>query len=154
MSLARQHLQTTLHASHRPMCEASLVSVMVMVVREGSTTRILVVDDHPEVHLALEEVLQGVHLDSAFNGQEAIALVDGHDAVIMDVQMPVLNGLEATARIREQHPDLPIIILTSSDADIEAARDAGANDYLVKPIGIEELGIVVQEALERLEVRV
>ena len=74
----------------------------------------------------------------AGNGLEAIERVSQTpvDLVFMDLQMPVMDGFEATRRIREQHPELPIIALSAAvmDADREQARLAGANDHLAKPI--------------------
>ncbi|MCK7578784.1 MAG: response regulator [Chromatiales bacterium] len=79
----------------------------------------------------------------AHNGQEAIERVEEVpvDLVLMDLQMPLMDGFEATRRIREQHPELPIIALSAAvmDADREQARRAGANDHLAKPIEIQAM---------------
>jgi CheY-like chemotaxis protein len=78
----------------------------------------------------------------ARNGQEAVDMVNqgGFDLVLMDVKMPVMDGLEATAIIKEQHPDLPIIALTANafDSDRQLALNTGCNDFLAKPVSSEK----------------
>ena len=111
--------------------------------------RVLLVEDNPvnrEVALLLLESY-GVLVDEAGSGLEALALFEQHryDAVLMDIQMPGMNGLDATARIRA-HPDArlaatPILALTANafPADAEKYRAAGLNDTLPKPFDENEL---------------
>ncbi|MTW20045.1 PAS domain S-box protein [Allochromatium palmeri] len=88
----------------------------------------------------------------ASNGQEAIDQVGQAqvDLVFMDLQMPVMDGFEATRRIRAQYPALPIIALSAAvmDADREQARLAGANDHLAKPIEIHSVFNMLEKWLQ------
>ena len=100
---------------------------------------ILVVDDDRAVRESLARSLQysGYEVDSAADGVEALAHLSGThpDAVIMDVMMPRLDGLEATRMLRSNGNDVPILVLTARDAvdDRVDGLDAGADDYMVKP---------------------
>ncbi len=85
----------------------------------------------------------GVTVTVAANGAEAVSLVDQRrfDLVLMDLQMPVMDGFEATRRIRKAHRDLPVIALSAAvlEADRQKARRAGMNAHLAKPIDKNEL---------------
>lgn len=106
---------------------------------------ILVVDDDRAVRESLARSLQysGYEVDSAADGVEALAHLSGThpDAVIMDVMMPRLDGLEATRMLRSNGNDVPILVLTARDAvdDRVDGLDAGADDYMVKPFALDEL---------------
>lgn len=106
---------------------------------------ILVVDDDRAVRESLARSLQysGYEVDSAADGVEALAHLSGShpDAVIMDVMMPRLDGLEATRMLRSNGNDVPILVLTARDAvdDRVDGLDAGADDYMVKPFALDEL---------------
>jgi len=101
--------------------------------------RILVVDDEPAVRESLRRALQleGYDVQLAADGQEAVERLagDGFDAVVLDVSMPRLDGLEACRRLRSGGNSLPVLMLTARDevADRVAGLDAGADDYVVKP---------------------
>ena len=107
--------------------------------------QILVVDDDQAVRDSLARSLKysGDTVTTAKDGVEALAKLAGYtpDAVIMDVQMPRLDGLEATRMLRESGNDVPILILTARDAvdDRVDGLDAGADDYMVKPFALDEL---------------
>ena len=77
----------------------------------------------------------------AKNGQIAVEMVEkgGIDLVLMDIKMPVMDGLEATKKIKEFEPDLPVIALTANafDSDRLLAKQAGCDDFLAKPVGSE-----------------
>jgi len=115
-------------------------AAMRMVSIGGS--RILLVEDNKINQEVAMEILgsAGVHVDVANNGEEAVAAVNSnhYDAVLMDVQMPVMGGYEATGRIRSKklHRELPIIAMTAHS--IRGAKEeclaAGMNDYVSKPI--------------------
>ena len=117
--------------------------------------RILVVDDDQAVRDSLRRSL-------AFNGYEVEVAGDGlaalesiarqrPDAVVLDVMMPRLDGLEACRRLRSAGEDLPILVLTARDAvsDRVAGLDAGADDYLPKPFALEELLARLRALLRR-----
>jgi two-component system, NarL family, nitrate/nitrite response regulator NarL len=102
--------------------------------------RVLIVDDEPlflemvQVLLASEEGLEVV--GTAADGQQAVelAVTLRPDVVVMDVSMPVMNGIDATREIRERNPDACVLILTggSNIAEVDDARKAGASGYLTK----------------------
>ena len=106
--------------------------------------RILIVDDS-EVNRKVASLMLkklGHHADLATNGIEAIEAIEhqSYDIVLMDIQMPEMDGLEATKIIRQRwHEDLKIIIVTSLDNYREISLEAGADDFLTKPFGIENL---------------
>ena len=110
--------------------------------------RILLAEDNP-VNVKLATVLltkAGFTVDVAGNGQEAVAKYtvspDHFDLILMDIQMPVMDGLKATRAIREKGFDkIPIIAMTANamKGDRETCEDAGMNDYVPKPIRIEKI---------------
>jgi len=106
---------------------------------------ILVVDDDRAVRESLARSLHysGYEVDTAEDGVEALAKLSSMrpDAVIMDVMMPRLDGLEATRMLRVNGNDVPILVLTARDAvgDRVDGLDAGADDYMVKPFALDEL---------------
>ncbi len=106
---------------------------------------ILVVDDDQAVRDSLARSLQysGYEVASTADGVECLAHLSTHkvDAVVMDVMMPRLDGLETTRVLRSQGNDVPILILTARDAvgDRVDGLDAGADDYMVKPFALDEL---------------
>src|SRR5918999_611572 len=107
--------------------------------------QILIVDDEPAVLSSLSRALQlkGYQIGMAADGGEALALARDarYDAVVLDVMMPGIDGLEVCRRLRHAGDDTPILMLTARDAigDRVAGLDAGADDYLVKPFALEEL---------------
>jgi two-component system, OmpR family, response regulator MprA len=111
----------------------------------GSDMHVLVVDDDQAVRESLRRSLayNGYQVTTAGDGLEALARLGAvrPDAVIMDVMMPKLDGLEATRMLRSAGNDVPILILTARDAvgDRVDGLDAGADDYLVKPFALDEL---------------
>lgn len=117
--------------------------------------RILVVDDDRAVRESLRRSLQfnGYQVELAADGQQALDwLVDQRpDAMVLDVMMPRVDGLEVARRLRSTGDDLPILVLTARDAvsDRVAGLDAGADDYLPKPFALEELLARVRALLRR-----
>jgi len=106
----------------------------------GAAVRVLLADDQRLVRESLATLLgllEGIELvGTASNGEEAIALVDGEapDVVLMDLRMPRVDGIEATRRLRERHPDVRVIALTTyaDDESVLGALRAGARGYLTK----------------------
>jgi two-component system response regulator MprA len=117
--------------------------------------RILVVDDEPPVREALSRALrlEGYEVDLAGDGAEALERIGAAapDAVVLDVLMPVLDGLEATRRLRAGGDRTPVLMLTAREGVAErvAGLDAGADDYLVKPFALEELLARLRALLRR-----
>ncbi|WP_327313592.1 response regulator transcription factor [Streptomyces sp. NBC_01235] len=109
------------------------------------TVHILIVDDHPVVRFGLRGMLEAYDdlrvVGEAGSGDEAIVLASTTrpDVVLMDLRMPGTDGATATARIRQEHPGIRVLVLTTyeGDADILPAIEAGATGYLLKdtPIG-------------------
>ncbi|MDQ1586160.1 MAG: two-component system, OmpR family, response regulator MprA [Actinomycetota bacterium] len=117
--------------------------------------RILVVDDDRAVRESLRRSLgfNGYQVDLAGDGAEALQRVAAQrpDAVVLDVMMPRVGGLETCRRLRADGDDIPILVLTARDsvADRVAGLDAGADDYLVKPFALEELLARLRALLRR-----
>jgi two-component system, OmpR family, response regulator MprA len=117
--------------------------------------RILVVDDEPAVRHAVERALRldGHDVSLAAHGGEALDELDTSppDAVVLDVLMPLIDGIELCRRMRASGDRTPVLMLTARDAvsDRVAGLDAGADDYLVKPFALEELLARVRALLRR-----
>jgi two-component system, NarL family, response regulator LiaR len=119
-------------------------------------TRVLITDDHGVVRqglrmfLSLEPDFEVV--GEASNGEEALAMARdlGPDVVLMDLLMPVMDGISATAKIRAELPDVEVIALTSvlEDASVTGAVRAGAIGYLLKDTDSEELSRAIKAAAE------
>ncbi|TLQ45105.1 response regulator transcription factor [Streptomyces marianii] len=117
--------------------------------------RILVVDDEPAVRDALQRSLafEGYATEVAVDGADALAKVESYrpDLVVLDIQMPRMDGLTAARRLRSAGSTLPILMLTARDTvgDRVTGLDAGADDYLVKPFELDELLARIRALLRR-----
>jgi two-component system response regulator MprA len=117
--------------------------------------RILVVDDEPAVREAVDRALrlEGYRTELAADGRQALdALASApSDAVVLDVLMPEVDGLEVCRRMRAAGDRTPVLMLTARDAVADRVRglDAGADDYLVKPFALEELRARLRALLRR-----
>jgi two-component system, OmpR family, response regulator MprA len=124
------------------------------VVQTGHM-RILVVDDDRAVRESLRRSLQfnGYTVQLAGDGQQALEVLamQRPDAMVLDVMMPRVDGLEVCRQLRGTGDDLPILVLTARDAvsDRVAGLDAGADDYLPKPFALEELLARLRALLRR-----
>ena len=116
---------------------------------------VMLVEDFQDTRLMMRQMLElnGCRVVEAANGQEAIALSQrgGFDLVLMDLNMPVLDGYNATLRIREYEPtrDVPVVAVTAFDsAESRAAAGAvGCCDYVVKPLDLEHLSTLLGRLL-------
>lgn len=107
--------------------------------------RILIAEDEKDLNRILTSRLKEEHysVDSCFHGAEALDYLAGadYDAVVLDIMMPVMDGLSVLKVMRREGNNVPVLLLTARDSieDRVKGLDAGANDYLVKPFAVEEL---------------
>ena len=119
-----------------------------------SASTILIVDDEPQIRRVMLTTLtsHGYSVIEAASGEEALGKIrtERPDLILLDVNMPGISGLETCAEIRTSS-DVPIIMLTirNSERDKVEALDAGADDYVVKPFGVQELMARIRAALRR-----
>jgi two-component system KDP operon response regulator KdpE len=117
-------------------------------------TRILVIDDEPEIRRALRAGLQaqGYMVETAEGGEDGLrkASLSMPDLVILDLMMPEMDGLEVCKRLRAWS-DVPILVLSARTQERQkvVALDLGADDYLTKPFGMDELTARIRAALRR-----
>lgn len=107
--------------------------------------RVLIAEDEKDLNKILTDRLKAEHysVDSCYDGQEALDYLASaeYDAVILDIMMPLLDGLSVLRTMRRKNDSTPVLLLTAKDSieDRVEGLDAGANDYLVKPFAVEEL---------------
>jgi two-component system copper resistance phosphate regulon response regulator CusR len=118
--------------------------------------RILVIEDEEGVALPIKKGLEelGFSITVAVDGSigKSLALSEAFDLIITDILLPKINGIELCKLVRQELPDMPIIMLTAlgtTDDKVEGF-DAGANDYLVKPFDFRELYVRIRELLKRV----
>src|SRR3954470_14423470 len=122
---------------------------------DSGRMKVMVVDDEPAVRDALARSLrfEGYDVDTAADGAAALERLAAQpaDAVVLDVMMPRMDGLETCRRLRATGDTTPVLILTARDGvgDRVAGLDAGADDYLLKPFALEELLARVRALLRR-----
>ncbi len=107
--------------------------------------RVLIAEDERDLNKILADRLKAEHysVDSCYDGREALDYLASaeYDAVIMDIMMPVMDGLAVLREMRRKNDSTPVLLLTARDSieDRVQGLDSGANDYLVKPFAVEEL---------------
>jgi len=122
-----------------------------------SAIRVLVVDDEPAIRRALRPPLTelGFEVTEAARGEMALDLLrtEPFDAVLLDVNMPGIGGIETLRRMRSMAPRLPILMLTVRDREEEKvnALEMGADDYVTKPFGVRELVARIRAAVRRVQ---
>jgi two-component system KDP operon response regulator KdpE len=127
-----------------------------MVTRKSEQPVVLIVDDDPKIRRLVAANLKqaGFEIYLAANGQEAIDLASLHqpEAITLDLSMPGMTGIETLQRLREWYTD-PIIIVSATDQEREKVRalDLGADDYVTKPFGTDELAARIRAAIRRVE---
>ncbi len=137
----------TITLARAPLAEPAPAATSVAPTTSLLGARVLLAEDNPINQQVAVELLQaaGVAVEVAGNGQEALNAVQArpYDAVLMDLQMPVMDGLQATRAIRaiDRLRQMPIIAMTASvmAGDRERCIEAGMNDHISKPISIEQL---------------
>ena len=113
--------------------------------------RVLIVDDSPPVRHGLQSILRAYSdievLGEATDGQEAIDKVEQvqPDVILMDAQMPGMDGVEATRHIKERWPSIKVLFLMVHSSYVEAAMAAGADGHLMKDSGRQELVLTIRE---------
>jgi two-component system, NarL family, response regulator LiaR len=120
----------------------------------SKTTRVIIVDDQDVVRRGLSVFLDAFEdfelVGEATNGVEAVALCDSlqPDIVLMDIYMPQMDGLTATQKIRQRHPQIRVIVLTSlkDDEILSRMMHAGAVNYILKDASIDELASAIRKA--------
>lgn len=117
--------------------------------------KILLVEDEKQLSQAVKKLLMvsGYEVDTAFNGQEAVeqTAYNTYDCIIMDIMMPVMDGLTALKKMRAKGLNTPVLLLTAKaelDDKVEGL-DAGADDYLPKPFAMKELLARIRALLRR-----
>ncbi len=116
--------------------------------------RVMIVDDHPQVRRGLAVFLElwddFLFVGEADNGEKAVTLVETLQPhiILMDLVMPVMDGVTATRIIREKFPDVQIVVLTSTvELDIiQQALDAGAKAYMLKNVTIDTMAATIRSA--------
>ena len=124
---------------------------------EGEAPLVLLVDDYEDTRRMIRQMLelQGCRVVEAADGEEAIARAQAAtpDLVLMDLNMPVLDGFNATFRIREYERtrDVPVVAVTAYDTtEFRAAASAvGCCDYVVKPLDLERLAALLERTLRK-----
>jgi DNA-binding NtrC family response regulator len=125
-----------------------------------ATKKILVVDDEPEICWIVKKVLveAGFDVDLAFDGERGLDMVEKGEPnlVLLDLRLPGIDGLETLKRIKAQHTQLPVVILSAFDNVGAAVRamKLGAYDYISKPLNVDEMLITLKNALQTTELMV
>ena len=132
-----------------------IIVIFLVSSRKTNTMRLLVIEDEPDIASALEKGLRqaGFAVDIALDGERGteLALIYDYDLLILDLNLPEIDGLEVFRRIRADHPSLLILMLTARSKPDERVTglDLGADDYLVKPFYFAELIARIRALLRR-----
>lgn len=129
----------------------------------GRFGRVMVVDDEADIRKVIRMHLERANYEvvEAQNGEEAIRLMNSGDnpvyvdTILCDIRMPKVNGVEAIQYFRQEHPFIPIVVLTGFP-DLNMATSLlkdGVTDYLVKPVGKDKLVAAIKKAVDSRELR-
>jgi CheY-like chemotaxis protein len=153
-------LMSVTHDEGSPMCQRTITAASPSPDRESMAgTTILLAEDNPVNQEVAQEYLRdlGCHIDVVTNGLEAVAALErtSYDLILMDCQMPEMDGFEATGvlRLKEQQQNqkqrTPIIAITANALEGERQRclDAGMDDYISKPFNQDDLRVILQRWL-------
>lgn len=126
--------------------------------RRNKKYRILVVDDEPLIRESLYEILriEGYHVQMAANANDALKFIEsnGFDIVVTDFKLPEMSGMDLLAAAKKTHPSIEVIMITgygSIETAVEAMKK-GAYDYITKPINDNEIKIIIQKIVEKMEI--
>ena len=124
-------------------CNRLTNDVTIIIVRRRVMKRILIAEDNDSNYLLMTYVLRNHYeFSRARDGREAVEMVEkeAYDLILMDLRMPIKDGLQATREIKAKHADLPIIALTANafDSDRERSLAAGCDDFISKPVSHED----------------
>lgn len=128
---------------------------MTLATQESTSPVVLLVDDSPDERdmYTAQLVATGYSVQVADNGEDALQRVAAQvpDVVVMDLAMPVLDGWETTRRLKETHPNVPVIVLSGHTGGEggRRAKEAGGDVLLTKPFGPEALELAVRIVLKR-----
>lgn len=128
---------------------------VVMRRADGNPINVLVVDDETVLAEMVSMALryEGWNITTAADGASAVTAARGNrpDVVVLDVMLPDMSGLDVLRKLREQNPQLPVLLLTAKDAleDRIAGLTAGGDDYVTKPFSIEEVVLRLRALLRR-----
>jgi DNA-binding response OmpR family regulator len=117
--------------------------------------KILIIEDEEKLarFVELELSYEGYEVAKAGDGRAGLALLEagGFDLLLLDIMLPGINGLEVLRRVRKNHRNLPVIMLTARDSVVDKVTglDSGADDYVTKPFAIEELLARIRTALRK-----
>jgi two-component system, OmpR family, KDP operon response regulator KdpE len=134
---------------------------LTAALREGmnkSQGKVLIIDDEIAVRRALESVLRGLgfEVSSVAKGEDALTLIRTfrYDAVLLDIAMPGIGGIQTCKELRKLRPHLGILMITVHDSEEMTiqALDAGADDYLIKPFNMRELAARLRALIRRSRV--
>ena len=119
-------------------------------IEDGKKGTILVAEDNDSNYFLVYAILKKyTTIIRAINGVEAVekAKTGSADLILMDIKMPVMDGLDATTEIRKFNPEIPIIALTANafDSDRERALGVGCNDFLTKPLRKSDLIAIIEK---------
>ena len=146
----------TITSDYRQAPDSTARDQRARVPEQTFNASVLVVEDHEDTRSLLRAILEmrgGISVLEAENGEMAVALAKNVrvDLILMDADLPLLDGYAATRRIRELTParEIPIVFISghAQPAAETEAFAAGCNDYLVKPFGLGELGSVLERYL-------
>jgi NarL family two-component system response regulator LiaR len=127
----------------------------LLLIMGSHTIRVMIVDDHPQVRRGLAVFLElwddFLFVGEADNGEKAVALVEKLQphVILMDLVMPVMDGVTATRIIHEKFPNVQIVVLTSTVEleIIQKALDAGAKSYMLKNVTIDTMAHTIRSAM-------
>jgi signal transduction histidine kinase len=127
------------------------------LLQRAETPTILIVDDEAIIRDLCARILKDYHVLQAENGQEALRVLDRNpvDLILVDIMMPIMNGLDLLQHVKEQNPEQLVIIMTGyADKDIILrALKAQADDFIQKPINLLQLKTAIKKALEKKSLR-